>query len=461
MDDSLRKKLEELNEPSASALARLGVADQSALFKAQEMLNKSSSQAYLDEHSAAYYAAKLGTTTVADILSAKMNKPNATDLSMRTIQDIERVHDLKYIVELQGKLSPMLASQLVPTTILDSEAYRVVMRNAETAFQALQRHQDYIGVNGQLSGAQYDYASMLALHANRSAIESASSALDSHWASRIGAFGDIYGASHAAEFALESHYLSVSTTALLAQEYASRLSLSDLGAATPFPTDDFTILSERFVGLSDLYGNLLRSYDKEPHHIASLPPVVSEGPPKEMLENAALLSALSSDDPDEELAESVAMQRQQREWEEPTSAMLRSLNPSLEIAFIGAIQALHSTNVDRARHVIVSLRELVTHVLHHLAPDVAVMAWIVDPKHLHEGKPTRAARMYYICRAINGGAFAEFVEADVRSAIACIALFQKGTHKIESGFNDAQLGAIVNRTECMLRFLITTARTAI
>jgi hypothetical protein len=426
------------------------------------MLNKSSVQPYLNEHSLAYHAAKLGTTTIAKTLRQEMERvPKASDLSERTIQDIQRAHELHNLIELRDKFQPSLRTQVSSSHSLESEAYLAAIGDISTSLTIFEQYRKDLGVTGRVAATHYDYASELAAHTSRSSIESASGMLDHQWSSRVKVFAELYGTSDAAQLALKSHYLSVSTATLLAQEYVSRLSMHPLGAATPFPAKHFRNAEERFLGLTDVYGHLLKSYEKDAHYLAALPPVASEGPPKEILENAVLLDALGSESPEEELAESAAKQREQREWEEPTNAMLYALNPGFTTAFIGAVQALNSTNVDRARHVIVSLRELVTHVLHHLAPDPLVLVWIVDPKHLHNNKPTRAARIYYICRAINGGAFAKFVEADVRSALACIDLFQQGTHKIENAFNDAQLAALVTRTECMLRFLIMTARTAI
>lgn len=372
-----------------------------------------------------------------------------------------RTHTVNQIYELKEGLETSLGPHSEAAMLTDSARYRAALTSAATALETLGNQYYSFDLAASLAITHRDYAQALSLHSSQSAIEIACSQLNSHWAGQVGAFGYAYGSERATELALEAHYLSVSSTALLAQEYSSRLAFENIGAATALPLADFEDIATQFSGLVDVYGQLLRSYQNEPCFIASLPPVASDGPPSELLENVILMDTLSTESPSQDIEESIGIHRQQHVWDEPTTDMLRALNPAFESAYIGALQALHSSNVDRARHVIVSLRELVTHILQHLAPDALVMVWSQDANHIHDGRPTRAARLYYICRAINGGAFADFVQADVRSTLACIELYQKGTHKIEPSFTDAQLAAIVTRTECLLRFLIITSRTAV
>ena len=48
-------------------------------------------------------------------------------------------------------------------------------------------------------------------------------------------------------------------------------------------------------------------------------------------------------------------------------------------------------SVDRPRHVMTSLRELLTHTLHRLAPDREVQGWSSDSEYYNDGRPTRHA----------------------------------------------------------------------
>ena len=135
-------------------------------------------------------------------------------------------------------------------------------------------------------------------------------------------------------------------------------------------------------------------------------------------------------------------------------ATLLRINPALPNMWRGALQALDSDNSDRERHAIVSLRELVTHVLHALAPDEDLRTWSSDEDHFRDGRPTREARLLYICAPINVGEFADFVKSDVRSHGQFIRILNAATHRIPAVLSDAQLGALLHRTKSLIEFLI-------
>ena len=50
--------------------------------------------------------------------------------------------------------------------------------------------------------------------------------------------------------------------------------------------------------------------------------------------------------------------------------------------------------------------------------------------------------------------FSEFVDADVKTALAFINLLQQGTHSLEAPYNDNQVAALVSRAEGLLLYLI-------
>jgi hypothetical protein len=106
----------------------------------------------------------------------------------------------------------------------------------------------------------------------------------------------------------------------------------------------------------------------------------------------------------------------------------------------------------------VSLRELVTHVLDAIAPSKEIQTWTRDPSHFHDERPTREARVLFVCRGVNHGPFSKFVSADVRATIEFIGLFQRGTHELAVSFSEVQLRALVTRAEALLRFLLLTSR---
>ena len=115
-------------------------------------------------------------------------------------------------------------------------------------------------------------------------------------------------------------------------------------------------------------------------------------------------------------------------------------------------------NPDRIRHFCTSLRELYTHVLHHLSPNEEIRKWSQDPSHYVNKKPTRKARLLYICRGINHDSFTDFVKSDIDSVLSFVNILQGGTHSIQSRLTDKQLDAMLIRMESTLTYLIKTGK---
>ena len=121
----------------------------------------------------------------------------------------------------------------------------------------------------------------------------------------------------------------------------------------------------------------------------------------------------------------------------------------------GARLALQSNNPDRARHVTTSIRELFTSMFHILAPDDDVRKWTTSPELFDKNnRPTRRARLLFICRNINSDPLSQFVEDDVRAALSFVECLNAGTHCVVSKLTTAQLELIVLRAESLLRFLL-------
>ncbi|KAF0208120.1 MAG: hypothetical protein FD171_1277 [Actinobacteria bacterium] len=134
--------------------------------------------------------------------------------------------------------------------------------------------------------------------------------------------------------------------------------------------------------------------------------------------------------------------------------VLLALDPALHPLLIGARQALQDDNPERPRYITTSLREVMTQVLRRLAPDTDVKNWSTSSSDYHDGRPTRRARLMYICRRINSGPFMEFVDADVSAALALVKSLNAGTHTITSELTGVQLEAMISRVESLLLFLL-------
>ena len=135
-------------------------------------------------------------------------------------------------------------------------------------------------------------------------------------------------------------------------------------------------------------------------------------------------------------------------------ALLADFNEGLCHLLQGARDSLVSDNRDRARHVTTSVRELFTQVLHAIAPDDEIRTWSTNEQHFQNSRPTRRARLLYICRHINSDPLTRFIEDDVQAAISFVESLNAGTHVVESRLTGSQLQSIVSRMESLLVFLL-------
>ena len=135
--------------------------------------------------------------------------------------------------------------------------------------------------------------------------------------------------------------------------------------------------------------------------------------------------------------------------------LLQMLDPGLATPYRGARDALRSGNPDRSRHILTSLRELWNHVLRRIAPDEQVLAWIREGDNhlLHEGRPTRKARVLYVCRDLNHGPLMDFIDLDTRAVVKLLEFFNT-VHDLKSELTDDQLRALLLRTDSWLVYVL-------
>jgi len=206
------------------------------------------------------------------------------------------------------------------------------------------------------------------------------------------------------------------------------------------------------------YGGLAESL-REISDITRLPAFVLPGAAREIYTTSFALETLRPwDDRDEDEAETEIQFVAEAELETSGCiALLQQVDPGLARPYIGARDALYGNNADRARHILSSLRELWNHLLRRLAPDDLVAAWIPGVSNqkdlLYEGKPTRRARVLYVCRELNNDPLTDFLMHDTRALVKMIELFNR-VHELETALTDEQLRAILLRTDSWLMYIL-------
>lgn len=258
--------------------------------------------------------------------------------------------------------------------------------------------------------------------------------LTQHWGEEWGTMRPLY-----------EQVAALSERSIAAQVSLGRIEASDLGSIIGIGKQARAALERDILGLSQSYSKYLQAFEARPQDYLAFPSVVAEAPPRGFFNNARLV-------------ETISVKQDLYEIEEESGDVLEELlaliDPELVRLLRGAREAFDSDNPDRVRHTITSFRELFTQVLHHLAPDDKVRNWSTSDDDFHERRPTRKARLLYICRSINCPPFCEYVQKDVEMMVEVAGLLQKGTHQVAIPYTEKQLLALKVTLESGIRHLI-------
>jgi len=280
------------------------------------------------------------------------------------------------------------------------------------------------------------------------------------WESKLRATAGLNGLS--SSNILVGHLSRIADISLLTQTSLARLQPDLIGNALTQSERIRKGLTFRLSSLTSAYSDLYALIERSQGGVLSLPPDLSALPPVEIFNAVDLLNRTTNREADDEgeyndeideLREGLSLETQ-----ESLEGLLIELNKDLLALWNGAKQALQSNNPDRVRHFMVSFRELFTHVLHNLAPDDQIRAWSTDKAHYANNRPTRNARLQYICREVNQAPFTKFVHRDIEAVLEFINLFQGGTHQVKTSYTQAQLAALVARMEGAILFLLSITK---
>ena len=134
-------------------------------------------------------------------------------------------------------------------------------------------------------------------------------------------------------------------------------------------------------------------------------------------------------------------------------SQLAALDQPLASMYRGGREAIERGGTDWQRHALVSFRELLTHVLHRLAPDKEVLV-VAEAAEIVNGKPTRRARLNFIFRTHSGPAVAKFFEADMKAAIELFDLLNNGTHRLQGNATREQAHYLRGRVAGLLSSML-------
>jgi len=210
-------------------------------------------------------------------------------------------------------------------------------------------------------------------------------------------------------------------------------------------------LGRRLVSLSDSYRDIFAGLPKIDF---ALPDFVTELPARDMIVKSTIVSSRAVDFEPRDATIDLDDPAYARS---DVDLMLADLDANLVTMLDEAVEVIFSTSTGRVRHASVSLRELATHVLHRLAPDDEILTWSQEPNHYHNGRPTRQARVLYVCRRVNYGPYGKYLKKSVNATVAFFDALN-GLHDVRPDVCDFQLRLMLTDAIGILRFLLRTAK---
>jgi hypothetical protein len=137
---------------------------------------------------------------------------------------------------------------------------------------------------------------------------------------------------------------------------------------------------------------------------------------------------------------------------------LARVDAHLVDTYRGAADVIHRGGPDHVRHFAVSLRELLTHLLHTLAPDDELRKWqLATPDDYHNGRPTRRLRLRYIFRHANSTTYTSFIADDIKRTVEMIDILNADTHRLFAEADADALRLVLRRVEGVLAILLEAA----
>jgi hypothetical protein len=253
--------------------------------------------------------------------------------------------------------------------------------------------------------------------------------------------------------AINSSIARATALSLFSEKSLSHFDYKSIGNLIGISEESRMDLSTSFTNFSNGYSNLLSSFNTDPKSYIDLNPTLIKSVPVEYFTGSNLLEIISTEE-DVSLDEEILKNEIQYENEISLNKFLPKIDSGLLDMWKGAIEAYHSDNSDKVRHFTTSIREMLTHLMYIMAPDKDIKIWSQSEQDFYNGRPTRKARLNFMCRNISNDSFKEFVNKDVEATLAFINLFQKGTHQIKPNFSQNQLIAIKSKSESTIKFML-------
>jgi len=264
------------------------------------------------------------------------------------------------------------------------------------------------------------------------------------------------------EEALQRSASVVADLSALGQASLASARLDSIGGLIGARTLTQDRLHKHVIATSRSYADLLTSFQRAENSVLTMRPALPELAATEHFTSARVIRTISPtieetvdkrlEQADHQTAETVLHANRSS-----LPALLVTLDSSFVTMWEGAWEALDSRRKDHPRQAMASLRELFRHILHLLAPDKHVREFTQEERHYHEGRPTRQARVLYICNRLSSGTMAKYINTKARQTLDLMDIFHKIVHQKSSPVTQSQLKALLIEADALLVFLLEAA----
>jgi hypothetical protein len=129
------------------------------------------------------------------------------------------------------------------------------------------------------------------------------------------------------------------------------------------------------------------------------------------------------------------------------------------LAIIDSIKNILATSQpDLIRLLANQLRELIRKLIDYFASSNEVLEWITDKSDVENGRPTRRARIRYLCRNRNSVAMQRFLSKDTESLLEFIDCLQKLVHGKSVQWDRLAALSIASRAEKWIELILLVGR---
>jgi len=206
----------------------------------------------------------------------------------------------------------------------------------------------------------------------------------------------------------------------------------------------------------EAYNALTKSYKDSIKNIVNHPKDMFEGINRELFTSIGMIYESKTMLNREKTPRNMVYTEFERSLELPSVVdLLNDVDRNLSYMLIGAYQSLESDNLDKARQVLVSLRELVKHTLNLLVTESHIKEWLTSKGETTTKRKTLfKEKVLYMIEMLPNDDYGKFAKGDITAKLEILDVLN-GLHKRDLRYSNDGLRCIMHSVVSLLCYLLT------